>query len=49
MKHQVITLPEHHEHYPICGNQSVARTASFVVVTIFSTSFRDGANRSGAL
>ena len=39
MKHQVITLPEHHEHYPICGNQSVARTASSAAVTIYSTSF----------
>ena len=40
MKHQVITLPEHHEHYPhLCGNQSVAPTASSAAVMIFSTSF----------
>ena len=49
MKHQVITLPEHHEHYPICGNQSVARIASSAAVTIYSISFRDGANPSGGI
>ena len=50
MKHQVITLPEHHEHYPYlwqseCGTYRIIRCCDDYSVHLSA----DGAHPSGAL
>ena len=47
MKHQFIPHPEHQSITHVSGNQSAAGIASYVAVTMLSTSSSDGVRRIG--